>query len=87
MEMMVINDKSITILSHIIAFFSLGSLTVVKGWRPMDLKEPSYLLIDKEMTVQEGKPVEEERMKFWADLPPVYWRHSIGAPSHPKDEL
>ena len=53
----------------------------------MDLKEPSYLLIDKDMTVQEGKPVEEERMKFWADLPPVYWIHSIGAPSHPKDEL
>ena len=58
----------------------------VEGWRPLDNDSPSYLQIDRQMAVREGMPL-QERMAFWNSLPPVYWRHSTKAPSHPKDEL
>ena len=53
-----------------------GGETVIKNqhWRKLDLRDPNYLLIDGNFTVQPGLPM-QTRMEFWNSLPPVYWRY------------
>ena len=59
----------------------------VDGWKPLDLEDPTYLLVDKEFEVKEGMPM-QDRMKFWNSLPNVYWHYK---PAHKnvnaRDEL
>lgn len=60
----------------------------LSDWKPFDVKDPSYLQIDREFVVRKGIP-DHERLKFWAeDLPPVYWNFVLSQrKSSDKEEL
>ena len=55
----------------------------IEAWKPLDLTNPSYLVIDEKLEVKRGLPM-QERMKFWDSLPSVYWRHNL---INTRDEL
>ncbi len=54
----------------------------VSDWEKFTAKEPNYLVIDKDFTVEKGTP-DTERLEFWrSKLPPTYWNHVLTVNEH-----
>ena len=56
-------------------------------WKSFDESDPSYLVMDEEITVKKGEEMpNQERYNFW-DSQDVFWNYALGRSLKPKEEL